>query len=1105
MLLRTVHIHACHMLVTYACYICASAIRCSSNGGKIQRFFIYPPLPIGLHLNNKTGTISGIPEGPRVAPYYRIHSHFLITAMNEAGSATTKIQIKLKPAKTLSPTPYPTERPTFTPTNQPTKHSLMVEGPGSLDDKLSAERKFSIPSPSPRLAPDSQYTKYECKGCLGERGPCFKKVDSLKVCEKFLSADELEPGFVSNLPVCQKGYHSCGLHQIKSVKYPNGNGGDNNFGGTSYKLPEKGTFAQSVFMYGSKNFAKAHMHDVQSLSSEGGIIPAFVGGPIALWTVSPALPKGLQLDPRTGILNGKALHQSPLQLYRIQASNWRGSAYTNMSVQVYSIKVKAGCACTGAAMINGDGKYCSRWGADPNTWCFVSASCKNSRISKASGFHWAYCNPGAQQRWHKAHIEKIEEAKKGGMFSLAGPLGLTHAESATGTCPRCFGAKGPCKKVVPAPHSDTYDAMVTVCTAIEPGGLVCPQGFTVCTRPVHLTYSRRSLYLQAMVAMVPNYPHTHGAKPLGFAIKPKLPTGLILDENTGIISGTPQHSLQPMNYTVVAFNEVGSTKCWLALQVAAPTPSPTPKPTESAAMKRAEMEQKLVQEYPAGICHGCFGFPGACQKYSADGSTKFCTDPHTVLSVHETAEKNVPVCAPSWDRCFNSPSKIEYRMHLGIGNEESGRVVSSRQSSRRSEHGTQLHGRQLDLEANRKTSMIHLVPSSSGGPVKKYTVLPPLPNGLALNPKSGIIAGIPQQSTPHWAAGLYTRYTVLAANNGGAVDTALYIRVWLPTSRPTIAPTSSPTVSPTATNVPTRMPTTAPTKSPSISTIAPSLSPTRAPTQIVGLCVHCLGKIGPCAKASVSGGQMCSPYEHVGIVSATTTKVTNRRLATLPWARDRSRVCPTGFRECAGAEVFTGGLLSCLCTGQVAVVDNQPQGGSCRAWGSDPTPWCYVNVGCHTAKLSHASVGTSVLSQRKSKLYWAHCSNKQQQSTRKNEQIILLPPSKRENAEIAQLCTCTGQVSNGKIGGSCDRWGADPKPWCYVGSQCPQANMGSRKGLFWKHCSRLKTTSSKAPQLGHSFNFKVRHVTKPEPGNFSRNLNQVTRRCYCSRQALPNG
>jgi DNA-binding beta-propeller fold protein YncE len=78
-------------------------------------------------------------------------------------------------------------------------------------------------------------------------------------------------------------------------------------------------------------------------------------------------------------------------------------------------------------------------------------------------------------------------------------------------------------------------------------------------------------------------------------------------------------------------------------------------------------------------------------------------------------------------------------------------------------------------------------PTSSGGAVASYSVVPTLPWGLSLNSTSGLISGVPTVATPQ------ANYTVTAYNAGGSTSTTLSIAVT--NSAPaTLAYSSNPAV-----------------------------------------------------------------------------------------------------------------------------------------------------------------------------------------------------------------------------------------------------------------------------------------------------------------------
>ena len=63
-------------------------------------------------------------------------------------------------------------------------------------------------------------------------------------------------------------------------------------------------------------------------------VPTAGGGPVKSWSVDPALPAGLSLDPATGVLSGTAAAPDAAEAYTVTATNLAGSATTTLTVGV---------------------------------------------------------------------------------------------------------------------------------------------------------------------------------------------------------------------------------------------------------------------------------------------------------------------------------------------------------------------------------------------------------------------------------------------------------------------------------------------------------------------------------------------------------------------------------------------------------------------------------------------------------------------------------------------------------------------------------------------------------------------------------------------------
>lgn len=81
-------------------------------------------------------------------------------------------------------------------------------------------------------------------------------------------------------------------------------------------------------------------------------------------------------------------------------------------------------------------------------------------------------------------------------------------------------------------------------------------------------------------------------------------------------------------------------------------------------------------------------------------------------------------------------------------------------------------------------------PSTRGGAVVAFSVAPPLPQGLSLDPATGIISGAPAQVSPP------TTYLVMATNSGGLTSVALELEIRPPPPPVIVAAPESRTLSP---------------------------------------------------------------------------------------------------------------------------------------------------------------------------------------------------------------------------------------------------------------------------------------------------------------------
>src|SRR5690606_25750295 len=235
---------------------------------------------------------------------------------------------------------------------------------------------------------------------------------------------------------------------------------------------------------------------------------------IASYTVSPALPAGLTLNPTTGIISGTPTTVTATATYTITASNAGGSTTFDVVITVNDVP---------PASLS----YNS-----PNTYTVGSAI--TPLIPTISGGPATYS------------------------VSPALPGGLT-LNTTTGV-------------ISGTPATITATATYTV-TASNSGGTV-DFGVVITVNdvaPSALSYNSPNIFTVG-TAITPLTPTVTG-NVTSYSRSPALPSGLSFDTATGIISGTPATETATATYTVTATNSGGSTNFGVVIEVITNAPT----------------------------------------------------------------------------------------------------------------------------------------------------------------------------------------------------------------------------------------------------------------------------------------------------------------------------------------------------------------------------------------------------------------------------------------------------------------------------------------------------------------------------------------------------
>ncbi len=277
------------------------------------------------------------------------------------------------------------------------------------------------------------------------------------------------------------------------------------------------------------------------------------------------------------------------------------------------------------------------------------------------------------------------------------------------------------------------------------------------TRPivpivVTLGYTTSSVTYQANQPIIPNAARVQNGTLSRFTSVPNMPDGLLLNENSGSISGIPTAVTKRQTYIIKAIDqdnrEVSTT---LSIQVVAEKPT-----TFSYSNQEAT--------YPQGDT-----IPPNTPIIEAGSLSEFTISPALPGSLSINANTGVISGVP------NTPQRLTD--YVVSARSSSGKPITARLSIVVKEVETslpppsELTYQIVAASYQKNTSIANNIPSISGGAVDEFSLSPALPQGLSLHPKTGIISGTPKNISEEII------YSVQARNISGTTNAEISIRV----------------------------------------------------------------------------------------------------------------------------------------------------------------------------------------------------------------------------------------------------------------------------------------------------------------------------------------
>lgn len=323
-------------------------------------------------------------------------------------------------------------------------------------------------------------------------------------------------------------------------------------------------------------------------------LPSSIGGAITGYTILPALPTGLTLDPVTGAIAGTPTQAIPATDFTVTGSNAAGDSQAVVNITVNEI---APTNLTYTTPVT----YAQNTAIAPNTpsntggtitsYGIVPALPAGLVISTTTGVISGTPTVSSPQTTYTVTGTNAAGSTTASVVidvtaTLQPPSGLSYATPVTYTTGTAIAANTPTISggavatwsVAPAlpaglslnttngniegtPTAITGAANYTVTAANAAGNATAVVNITVnLGPPANLTYTNTPNIGYVTGGLFSSMtPSSTGGAVASYAITPALPAGITLNTTTGVVSGTPTTTSGQTNYTVTATNAAGNT------------------------------------------------------------------------------------------------------------------------------------------------------------------------------------------------------------------------------------------------------------------------------------------------------------------------------------------------------------------------------------------------------------------------------------------------------------------------------------------------------------------------------------------------------------------